>query len=118
MLALATHIYSMYINNMLTVIETPTYLRSIAAVWGDDDAAAFVDFVAANPLAGDVIQGTGNLRKVRWARPGMGKRGGVRAIYFVRTARGEVLLLIAYTKAKFDNLPTEFLARLKEQYDV
>lgn len=108
----------MYIKRVLSVTETPTYLRSIAAFWSDEDAAAFVDFIATNPLAGDVIPGTGNLRKVRWARPGMGKRGGVRAIYFVRTARGEVVLLIAYAKAKFDNLPAEFLSRLKEQYDV
>jgi hypothetical protein len=42
----------------------------------------------------------------------------VRVVYFVRNARGEVVLLIAYAKAKFDNLPTEFLNRLKEQYDV
>lgn len=103
---------------MLSVIETPTYLRSIAAFWNEDDAAAFVDFIAANPQAGDVMPGTKGLRKVRWARPGAGKRGGVRAIYFVRTQRGEVVLLIAYTKAKFDNLPAEFLTRLKEQYDV
>ena len=62
---------------MFSVIETPTYLRSIAVFWGDEDAAAFVDFIAANPQAGD-----------------------------------------AYTKAKFDNLPAEFLARLKDLYDV
>lgn len=103
---------------MFGVIETPTFLRSIAAFWGDDEAAEFVNFIAAGPLAGDVIPGTSKLRKVRWARPGMGKRGGVRAIYFVRTERGEVVLLVAYIKAKFDNLPAEFLNRLKEQYDV
>jgi hypothetical protein len=103
---------------MLTVIETPTYLHSIAGVWDDEQAARFVDFIAANPGAGDVMVGTRGLRKVRWARPGMGKRGGARVVYFCRDARGQVLLLIAYTKAKFDNLPTEFLNRLKEQYDV
>ena len=70
----------MYNNNMLTVIETPTYLRSIAGIWTDDEAARFVDFLAANPEAGDVIAGTSGLRKVRWSRGGMGKRGGVRAI--------------------------------------
>ena len=65
-----------------------------------------------------MISGSRSLRKVRWSRPGTGKRGGVRVVYFVRNARGEVVLLIAYAKAKFDNLPTEFLNRLKEQYDV
>lgn len=103
---------------MLTVIETPTYLRSIAGIWSEDEAAEFVNFIAANPNAGDVMTGTGGLRKIRWSRAGMGRRGGVRAIYLWRNDKGQVLLLIAYTKAKFDSLPNEFLSRLKEQYDV
>jgi hypothetical protein len=58
------------------------------------------------------------LRKVRWSRAGMGKRGGARAVYLVHNSRGEIALLVAYAKAKFDNLPTDFLNRLKEKYDV
>lgn len=103
---------------MFTVIETPTYLRSIDGVWSTDEAAAFVDFIAQNPDAGDVLVGTNGLRKVRWGRAGMGKRGGVRVIYLWRDAAGTVRLIIAYSKAKFDSLPVEFLNRLKEQYDV
>ncbi|MFT4256562.1 MAG: DNA-binding protein [Pseudoxanthomonas sp.] len=62
-----------------------------------------------------VIKGAGGLRKVRWSRPGTGKRGGVRVIYFARLPRGEVALLIVYAKAKFDKLPTDFLLKLKEK---
>ena len=51
-------------------------------------------------------------------RTGMGKRGGARVIYFTQLPQGQVQLLIAYSKSKFDNLPIEFLRRLKEQYDV
>ena len=58
------------------------------------------------------------LRKLRWARPGMGKRGGTRVIYFVRTAAGEVVLVVAYAKGNADALPLAFLNRLKELYDV
>ena len=58
------------------------------------------------------------LRKVRWARAGMGKSGGARVVYFVRSAAGEVVLIVAYAKGDADNLPTEFLNRLKELYDV
>lgn len=103
---------------MLTVIETPTYLRSIIGIWSEIEAAEFVDFISSHPEAGDVIVGTRGLRKVRWSRAGMGRRGGARVIYLWRDAKGQVLLLMAYSKAKFDNLPTEFLNRLKEQYDV
>jgi len=47
----------------------------------------------------------------------MGKRGGARVIYYLRLPRGEVVLLIVYAKAKFDNLPVSFLAKLKESFD-
>jgi hypothetical protein len=103
---------------MFTVIQTPTFLRSMASIWDEVEGNEFVDFIAANPLAGDVIPGTQSLRKLRWGRAGMGKRGGVRVIYFNRLASGEVVLLMGYTKAKFDTLPTHFLNRLKETYDV
>lgn len=61
---------------------------------------------------------TGSLRKVRWARQGMGKQGGARVIYFNRLANGEVVLLLVYAKAKFDNLRPELLLKIKEKYDV
>ncbi len=83
-----------------------------------NEAEAFANFIAANPDAGDAIPGTAGLRKVRWAASGHGKRGGARVIYFHRPVAGNVVLLIAYTKAKFDTLPSDFLKRLKEQYDV
>lgn len=74
----------MYIKFVLTVIETPTFRRTAAAFWSDADVAEFVDFIAEHPEAGDVIPGTRALRKVRWSRPGMGKRGAARVVYFVR----------------------------------
>ena len=103
---------------MLTVIETPTFQRTAGAFWGEDETTEFISFIAANPGAGDEIKGTQSLRKVRWARKGMGKRGGARVIFFVRTRRGEVVLITAYAKGNTDNLPTAFLNRLKEIYDV
>jgi hypothetical protein len=103
---------------MLTVIETPIFQRMAAATWSDDEREDFISFISANPLAGDVIPGAGGLRKVRWARPGMGKRGGARVIYFTRLASGEVVLIAVYAKAKFDNMPLEVLRSWKEAYDA
>jgi len=102
----------------LTVVETPVYLRSIKGIWTEEEAAEVVDFLSHHPQAGDVIQGTSGLRKLRWQRSGMGKRGDVRVIFFQRLQSGDVVLLIAYTKAKFDNLPASYLNRLRELYDV
>ncbi|SAI74464.1 Uncharacterised protein [Bordetella ansorpii] len=103
---------------MLTVIETDEFTTWAAKVWSDSEREAFVDWIAANPEAGDVIPGSGGCRKVRWSRAGMGKRGGARVIYYLRLASGEVVLLIVYAKAKFDNLPASFLAKLKECFDA
>lgn len=103
---------------MLTVIETDEFSTWAAKVWSDSEREAFVDWIAANPEAGDVIPGSGGCRKVRWSRAGMGKLGGARVIYYLRLASGEVVLLIVYAKAKFDNLPASFLAKLKECFDA
>jgi hypothetical protein len=100
---------------MLTVIETPVFIDWAAKVWDDTERIAFIDWIASNPLAGDVIPGAGGLRKVRWSRQGMGKRGGARIIYYTQLTDGKITLLLVYAKAKFDNLRPEFLLKLKEQ---
>lgn len=99
---------------MRTVIETEIFQRYAAPIWNDDEREEFIAWIAANPMAGDVIPGAGGLRKVRWSRAGMGKRGGARVIYYNMQSEETIWLLIAYTKAKFDNLPTAFLVQLKE----
>ncbi|MGB9128062.1 MAG: transcriptional regulator [Thiobacillus sp.] len=99
---------------MYTVIETDVFVRAAAQVWTDVERVAFIDWLAANPDAGDVIPGSGGCRKVRWTRPGMGKRGGARVVYFNRLEQGEIWLLMVYVKAKFDNLPASFLKHLRE----
>lgn len=63
-----------------------------------------VAFLAANPEAGEIIPETGGIRKIRWALPGMGKRGGARVIYYYHSERLPVFLLSAYAKARKDNL--------------
>lgn len=102
---------------MYTIIETPTFQKYAADIWQDDEREAFMAWIAENPLAGDVIPGTRGLRKIRWSRSGMGKRGGTRVIYYNMLDDGHIWLLIAYTKAKYDILPTEFLNQLREAID-
>jgi mRNA-degrading endonuclease RelE of RelBE toxin-antitoxin system len=83
----------------VTVIETPQFLRQADDVWAEGERAAFVDFIARNPEAGDVIPETGGVRKVRWTRQGSGKRGGVRVVYFYHNAATPIFLLMVYAKA-------------------
>jgi hypothetical protein len=63
--------------------------------------------------AGAVIRGSGGCRKVRWARQGSGKSGGVRVIYFTRNTDGEVVLLTLYAKSKTDNLTGQKLKEIR-----
>ena len=102
---------------MFTIFETPVFVRLAAAIWGESDLTDFKVWLAANPLAGDVMPGVGGLRKVRWSRAGMGKRGGARVIYYNQLADGVIALLMVYTKAKFDNLPAHFLLELKKEFE-
>lgn len=96
---------------MLTVVETLLFQKLWPLYWTEDERGAFAAYIAQHPAAGDVIPGSGGIRKVRWSRAGMGKSGGVRVIYFTRNAEGEVVLLTLYAKAKTDNLTG---AKLKE----
>jgi len=102
---------------MYTVIETPVFKRLVDDIWSVDERQEFVVWLANNALAGDVIPGAGGLRKVRWSRAGMGKRGGVRVIYYNLLNDGIITLLMVYTKAKFDNLPPAFLRQLRDELD-
>lgn len=98
---------------MRTVAETPIFQKYASDVWSDTERIEFINWIANNPEAGDVIPGSGGCRKVRWSSAGQGKRGGARVIYFNAT-EAAIWLLIVYKKAKFDNLPTAFLVELKK----
>lgn len=101
---------------MRTVAETPVFQRYAADVWSDAEREEFIQWLAKHPEAGDVIPGSNGCRKVRWSSSGQGKRGGARVIYFNEVDH-TIWLLIVYKKAKYDNLPTPFLAQLKAEVE-
>ncbi|SFU83246.1 hypothetical protein SAMN02799631_02589 [Methylobacterium sp. 174MFSha1.1] len=86
---------------MHTVIQTPTFLADAkAAGVEDDEREAIVATIAADPLAGDVIFGTGGARKVRIAGRGKGKSGGYRVITFYAAEDVPVFLLALVSKGQ------------------
>jgi hypothetical protein len=104
----------------VTVAETAVFTRQAGVLWTDDERLEFVDFIARNPEAGDLIPGSGGVRKVRWGRQGGGKRGGVRIIYFYHDPAMPPYLLMIYAKAQRDDLSPDarrtvqgLVARLK-----
>jgi mRNA-degrading endonuclease RelE of RelBE toxin-antitoxin system len=91
-------------KKLITVAETLVFVRQAEAVWDDAEREAFIDFIAHNPEAGDVIPETGGVRKIRWSRAGSGKRGGTRVIYFYHDVGRPLYLLMVYAKARQEDL--------------
>lgn len=92
----------------VTVVEVGSFLRSsIAAGLGDAERAELVDFLARNALSGVLIKGTGGLRKLRWARPGMGKSGGYRTVYYFHDFEAPIYAVLVYGKGKQADLTPE-----------
>lgn len=102
---------------MLSIFETPTFVAEAARIWGDEERLEFFSWIATEPEAGVVIAGSGGCRKVRWSRPGTGKQGGVRVIYFTRLAAGELCMLLVYPKAEKDSIPGYILKQIRKEIE-
>jgi hypothetical protein len=100
-----------------TVVEMPGYLRTAEAIFTATELERIVSMVAADPNCGEVIQGTGGFRKVRVARSGMGKSGGARVIYIVRSEAFPIFLVAAYAKNEKDNLTRKERNELAKRAD-
>ena len=82
----------------ITVIETPEFLSATRRLLTEEERAELVEYLARNPAAGELIPGTGGVRKLRWGLKGRGKRGGARVIYFHHSAGIPLFALTAYAK--------------------
>ena len=85
-------------------IEAPPFERVRQSYLDDDDYRLLQATLMANPAAGDLIRGSGGIRKIRWAAAGTGKRGGLRVIYYWITKHDHVLLLTMYRKSEVSDL--------------
>ena len=70
------------------------------------------------PNAGDIIRGSGGIRKIRWKLQGRGKRGGARVIYYWETNEDQIFMLYAYAKNECENLTKNQLSMLKKVVDL
>jgi len=95
-------------------IEIASFTADLKKLLSDDEYRAFQQHLADNPVAGDVIQGTGGLRKIRWAQSGRGKSGGVRVIYHWVPSSQHIRLLMIYPKSMKADLSKTDKAVLKK----
>ena len=101
----------------MAIAETPRYRADAAKLLSEAEQEAVVEMIARDPTCGDVMEGTGGVRKVRFALPGRGKSGGARVIYYFHSDAMPAYLLSIFSKNEKANLSkTErnALARLVE----
>ncbi len=97
----------------MSVVETAEFLKHAGPLMHESEREELVTFVGANPETGEIIPGTGGVRKIRWARQGMGKRGGARVVYYYHNERLPVLSAYAKNrKANLSNAERQAMKRL------
>lgn len=89
---------------MLTIGELPEYIRRADKLLTEAQRREVIDYLAAHPKAGDLLEGTGGIRKLRWGRDGRGKSGGVRVIYYFHSQAMPLYLLTLFAKNERANL--------------
>lgn len=102
---------------MFSFIETRQFSRLVEEYLSDDDYAKLQRELMRDPELGTVIRGSGGVRKLRWAAPGRGKRGGYRVIYFVRRENGVIWMLTMSPKNVADSIPGHVLNRIREEIE-
>jgi mRNA-degrading endonuclease RelE of RelBE toxin-antitoxin system len=102
----------------MLIVETPIFTRQLKSLLTDEEYRELQNELITNPECGDIIRGSGGLRKIRWRIAGRGKRGGIRAIYYWIPSQNKFLMLFIYPKNVQDDLiPTQLkiLKSLVEQ---
>ena len=79
-------------------VETPIFTKVITALLDDESYRGLQSALMRRPEQGPTIGGTRGARKLRWARPGAGKRGGIRVIYYWAVRETAFYMLYAYAK--------------------
>lgn len=101
---------------VFTFVESSAFDVVRPIYMDEEEYSELQQFMMQNPESGQVVPGSGGVRKLRWRRPGMGKRGGLRVIYYVRFEPDEFWMLSVYAKAKLDNIPGHVLKKLLEAF--
>jgi len=89
---------------LITIVELPEYIKRAEKILLEEERDELLYYLSSNPKAGTLIQGTGGIRKLRWALKGKGKSGGSRVIYFFYNETIPLFLMTIFTKNEKINL--------------
>jgi len=96
-------------------IETSLFTNLISKYLTDDEYRELQQYLMTYPDAGDLIRGSGGIRKLRWGRQGMGKSGGIRTIYYWAKSSDQIYMLTVYSKSEQENISISNLAKIAKQ---
>ena len=102
---------------MFEFIETPFFTKALERYLDDDNYAKLQAYLNERPEVGAIVTGSGGVRKMRWAAEGRGKRGGLRVIYYLLLARGQIWMLTVYGKNVRETIAAHILRQMKEAID-
>ena len=105
-------------ESLITIAETGEFIRRGKHLINDEERQTLVIYLAEHPEAGALIENTGGIRKLRWARGGKGKSGGVRVIYYYHNEQMPLYLLTIYGKGEKANLSQEEKKQLRHLVDL
>ena len=101
-----------------TIAELPSYISLAEKHLTQEERQAIIDFLAKNPKSGDLMQGTGGVRKLRWSKGNRGKSGGVRVIYYFHSDKLPLYLVTLFAKNERDNLTDQECNDLAKLVDI
>lgn len=98
----------------MVFIETAGFSALRETYLDDEEFARLQAVLLARPDAGDMIRGSGGVRKIRWTSRGTGKRSGIRVIYYWITKKDQILLLTLYKKGEADDLSRDQIKEIRK----
>jgi hypothetical protein len=101
----------------MVFVETSLFTKLLPRYLNDDEYLALQWYLLAHPDAGDIVPGSGGVRKVRWSSSGKGKRSGIRVIYYWKVAVDELWLLTVYAKSDRSTIPGHLLKQIAQEIE-
>lgn len=102
---------------MFSFIETKLFTRLVRDNLTDDEYRELQTMLIEQPQIGNVMPGSGGVRKSRWKAPGRGQRGGYRVIYYLRRAQNVIWMLTMYPKNVAENIPADVLREIRDEVE-